>query len=63
MKGLIDSLVVAIYVCASAWGGKYALANIAAESQSLALEKAVQGLDDLSPITQKMTGKKYSWQR
>lgn len=62
MKSLIDSIVVTIYVCASAWGGKYTLSSMANKAQSLAFEKVIQGLDDLSPITQKMTGKKYEWQ-
>ena len=62
MKNLIDTLIVGIYLIAGIWGGKYTLSHIAHKTKMMALEKAARGLDDLGPITQRMTGKKYNWQ-
>ena len=62
IKNLIDVLVVATYIFALAWGGKYTLSHMAYKIKIMALEKAAGGLGDLTPMTQRMTGKKYSWQ-
>jgi len=62
MKSLIDALVVGTYLLAIVWGGKYTLAYTAHKVKMMALEKVHRGLGDLTPMAQRMTGKKYSWQ-
>jgi uncharacterized protein YneF (UPF0154 family) len=62
MKNLIDALVVGVYLIVGIYGGKYTLSYISHKSKMMALEKAARGLDDLTPITQTMTGKRYQWQ-
>jgi hypothetical protein len=62
MKNLIDALVVATYISVMAWGGKYTLSYMDHKIKIMALEKAAVGLSDLTPMTQRMTGKNYSWQ-
>lgn len=61
MKNLIDALVVSVYLFAAAWGGKYTLSHITQKTKIMALEKAFRGLDDLTPMTQKMTGRKLNF--
>lgn len=63
MKNLIDALVVGVYLVAGIYGGEQALSFITHKSKMMALEKAAKGLDDLTPITQVMTGKTYHWQK
>ena len=61
MKTLIDLFVASIISIAVFQGGKYGLKQTVAYIQGLALEKAVQGLGDLEPTTQKMTGERLDF--
>jgi len=61
LKNLIDAIVMGTYFFALILGGKYTLSHLTHKTKMMALEKAARGLDDLTPMTQTMTGKKY-WQ-
>ena len=56
MRVIIEVLVATAFAIATFQGGKYGLKQTVAYVQGLALEKAAQGLGDLEPTTQKMTG-------
>jgi hypothetical protein len=61
MKTLFDSLIIGIYLVSIALAGKYSLSYITFKVQKMALEKTAQGLGDLEPITQRMTGKRLNF--
>lgn len=44
MKALLDSFVVAAYLFAVLWGGRYSLSYMAYKAQKMALEKVAKGI-------------------
>jgi hypothetical protein len=61
MEKIIDSIIVATFAVATAYGGHYALKSMYEWSRYHALEKAAQGLGSLEKASQIMTGGKLDF--